>query len=80
MEVNGHNTTICPSVNFTAPDLSTIYALCIARFEDLDIELRSLPTPQRGKQAAEEKVRVESVIRQICNADVALVIDGVAVE
>jgi hypothetical protein len=68
--VNDHMPSINPGVRFTAADLKTVYAVCIDRFEDLDMELRSRPTEQRRKDAAAEKACVEAVLRQICNAGV----------
>lgn len=74
--VNGHTPSINPDVRFTAADLKTVYAVCIDRFEDLDMELRSLPNEQRRKEASAEKACVEAVIRQICNAGLTPVADG----
>lgn len=76
--VNDHIPSINPGVRFTAADLKTVYAVCIDRFEDLDMELRSRPTEQRRKEAAAEKACVEAVLRQICNASMKPVLDGVA--
>ena len=76
--VSGHTPSINPGVRFTAADLKTVYAVCIDRFEDLDMELRSLPSEQRRKEAAAEKACVEAVLRQICNAGNAPLLDGVA--
>lgn len=77
--VNGHTPSINPGVRFTAADLKTVYAVCIDRFEDLDMELRSLPTEQRRKEAAVEKACVEAVLCQICNAGHASLLDCVAI-
>lgn len=77
--VNDHTMTGCPGVRFAPPALRTIYALCIDRFEDLDLELRSSPTPKRAQEAAREKACVETIIRLICNAGMAPVLDGTAV-
>lgn len=77
--VNDHTMTRCPGVRFAPPALRTIYALCIDRFEDLDMELRSSPTPKRAQEAATEKACVETIIRLICNAGMASVLDGIPV-
>ena len=68
---NDPTPAICPGVKATPSNMRTIYALCIERFEALDMELRSLPTAQRKGQVAQEKACVETIIQLICNAGIA---------
>lgn len=76
---NGHKAALDQAVRFTAADLQTIYAVFIDRFEHLDMVLRSLPTPQRREEAAEEMKHVKAVIRHFCNAGVTPAADGTAI-
>lgn len=76
--VNVRIESINPSFRFTASDLKTVYAVCIDRFEDLNMELRSLPSEHRRREATAEMACVEAVLRQICNAGMAPILDCVA--